>query len=330
MTDRNILTNKAPRCPAKPLPPQRRVLLANPRGFCAGVERAIAAVESALAQCGAPVYVRRAIVHNGEVVARLEALGAVFVQEIEEIPHGAAAILSAHGSAATIKEAARARNLRLADAVCPLVAKVHNEVIGWHAAARHVLLIGHAGHPELVGTLGQVPVGAVSVIASAADLGALALSAATPIAYAVQTTFAQRDAAALIAAIAAQFADVQGPRASDICYATSNRQNAIEAIAHEADLVLVVGDPMSSNAQRLVEVAQAAGTPAQLVSDPAELPTAQIAAAATVGLTAAASTPESAVRRICDALVAQGFTLYEAAGLRESMRFKPVDLQALG
>lgn len=330
MTDRNILTIKPPSSLAEPLPPQRRVLLANPRGFCAGVERAIAAVESALAQCGAPVYVRRAIVHNGEVVARLEALGAVFVQEIEEIPRGAAAILSAHGSAATVKEAARARALRLADAVCPLVAKVHSEVIAWHAAGRHVLLIGHPGHPELIGTLGQVPAGAVSVIASTADIAALALPAATPIAYAVQTTFAQRDAAALIAALSAHFADVQGPRASDICYATSNRQNAIEQIAHAADLVLVVGDAMSSNAQRLVEVAQAVGTPAQLVSDPAELPMAQITAAATIGLTAAASTPESAVRRVCDALVACGFTLYEAAGLRESMRFKPVDLSSLG
>jgi (E)-4-hydroxy-3-methyl-but-2-enyl pyrophosphate reductase len=308
---------------------ERRVLLANPRGFCAGVERAIAAVESALDQCGAPVYVRRAIVHNSEVVARLEALGAVFVQEIDEIPHGAAAILSAHGSAAAIKDAAKARQLRLADAICPLVAKVHNEVIAWHAASRHVLLIGHPGHPELVGTLGQVPAHAVSVITSLGDVATLALPAATPVAYAVQTTFAQRDAAALIAAISAQFTDVQGPRASDICYATSNRQNAIEGIARDAELVLVVGDRMSSNAQRLVEVARAAGAPAQLVSDPADLPTALIAQASTIGLTAAASTPESAVLRICDALVAQGFTLYEAAGLRESMRFKPVDLAPL-
>lgn len=313
-----------------PLPSQRRVLLANPRGFCAGVERAIAAVESALAQCGAPVYVRRAIVHNGEVVARLEALGAIFVQEIEEIPPGAAAILSAHGSAATVKAAAKSRNLRLADAICPLVAKVHNEVIAWHAAGRHVLLIGHPGHPELVGTLGQVPDGAVSVITSLNDIANLPIPLTIPIAYAVQTTFAQRDAAALIAAIMARFTDVQGPRASDICYATSNRQNAIEGIASEADLVIVVGDAMSSNAQRLVEVAQAAGAPARLVSDQAELPLALIAQAATIGLTAAASTPESAVGRVCDALVGQGFTLYEAAGLRESTRFKPVDLSSLG
>ncbi len=329
MTDRKILTVPAQTSPADPLPLQRRVLLANPRGFCAGVERAIAAVESALAQCGAPVYVRRAIVHNGEVVARLETLGAIFVQEIEEIPRGAAAILSAHGSAAMVKEAARARDLRLVDAVCPLVAKVHNEVIAWHAAGRHVLLIGHPGHPELVGTLGQVPDGAVTVITSLAEIANLPIPLTIPIAYAVQTTFAQRDAAALIAAIMARFTDVQGPRASDICYATSNRQNAIEGIAREADLVIVVGDAMSSNAQRLVEVAQAAGAPARLVSDQAELPLALIAQAATIGLTAAASSPESAVGRVCDALVGQGFTLYEAAGLRESMRFKPVDLSSL-
>jgi 4-hydroxy-3-methylbut-2-enyl diphosphate reductase len=329
MTDRTDLTAQAQISPAEPLPPQRRVLLANPRGFCAGVERAIAAVESALAQCGAPVFVRRAIVHNSEVVARLEALGAIFVQEIDEIPQGAAAILSAHGSPATVTAAAKARNLRLVDAICPLVAKVHNEVIAWHAAGRHVLLIGHAGHPELVGTVGQVPAGAVSVVTNLADVAGLPIPATTPLAYAVQTTFAQRDAAALIAAISVRFANVQGPRASDICYATSNRQNAIEVIARDADLVLVVGDPMSSNAQRLVEVARAVGGPAQLVAEPAELPLAQIQAATTIGLTAAASTPESAVRRICDALVAQGFMLFEAAGLRESMRFKPVDLAPL-
>ena len=218
----------------------RRVLLANPRGFCAGVERAIEAVEQALQRHGHPVYVRRAIVHNRAVVERLERQGAIFVQDIHEIPAGAIAILSAHGSARSVKLAAQNRNLRVVDAICPLVAKVHAEVESWYRAGRHVLLIGHLGHPEIVGTLGQVPAGAVSVISRPDDLAALDLAPNTAIAYAVQTTFAVRDAAAVIAAIQSRFRDVAGPRATDICYATTNRQNAIELLAVQCDLVLVV------------------------------------------------------------------------------------------
>ncbi len=309
---------------------QRRVLLANPRGFCAGVERAIETVEQALQRHGAPVYVRRAIVHNRTVVERLEGLGAVFVQEVDEIPKGAVAILSAHGSARSVKLAAQGRNLRFVDAICPLVAKVHAEVETWYRAGRHVLLIGHLGHPEVVGTLGQVPAGAVSVIAGPGDLEAIDLPPNTAVAYAVQTTFAVRDAAATIAAIEARFADVAGPRSSDICYATTNRQEAIETIAASCDLVLVVGDTMSSNARRLVEVAQASGCrEVHLIENAVGLPLEVAMAAGTIGVTAAASAPEAAVTGLCEALAGLGFTIEEAAGEREQVRFRPVSLDAL-
>jgi (E)-4-hydroxy-3-methyl-but-2-enyl pyrophosphate reductase len=309
---------------------QRRVLLANPRGFCAGVERAIEAVEQALQQHGPPVYVRRAIVHNRAVVKHLERHGAVFVQEIDQVPEGAVTILSAHGSARSVKLAAQARNLRIADAICPLVAKVHTEVETWYRSGRHVLLIGHIGHPEVVGTLGQVPAGAVSVVSNPGDLEALDLAPNTAVAYAVQTTFSMRDAAGMIAAIKARFADMTGPRSSDICYATTNRQEAIEAIAGDADLVLVVGDTMSSNARRLVEVATAAGCPdARLIADAADLPIEAVMAAGTIGLTAAASTPESAVAGVCQTLVALGCEVGEVAGEVERVRFRPVALDAL-
>ena len=308
----------------------RKVLLANPRGFCAGVERAIDAVEQALQRHGAPVYVRRAIVHNRAVVERLERQGAVFVQEIEQIPQGAVAILSAHGSARTVRQAAQALNLRVVDAICPLVAKVHAEVEAWYRAGRHILLIGHIGHPEIVGTLGQVPAGAASVVCQPDDLDALDLPPNTAIAYAVHTTFSARDAAEMIAAIKRRFADVAGPRSSDICYATTNRQAAIEAIAPQCDLVLVVGDTMSSNAKRLVEVALAAGAgAAHLIADADALPVDAVLASRTIGLTAAASTPESAVAGVCEALAALGCTIVESAGEPERVRFKPVALDAL-
>lgn len=308
----------------------RRVLLANPRGFCAGVQRAIDTVEQALTRYGAPVYVRRAIVHNHEVVKQLERQGAVFVQDIAEIPEGAVTILSAHGSARSVKLAAQGRNLRVVDAICPLVAKVHAEAESWYRSGRHVLLIGHQGHPEVVGTLGQVPVGAISVISQPADLPALDLAPNTAVAFAVQTTFSVREAEGMIAAIKARFRDVAGPGASDICYATTNRQLAIEKIAREADVVLVVGDIMSSNARRLVEVAKAAGcAEARLIDGAAALPFGVLAQARVIGLTAAASTPDSAIQAVCDALAAQGFTLVETEGAPERVRFKPVSLDPL-
>ena len=307
-----------------------RVLLANPRGFCAGVRRAIDAVESALDRHGAPVYVRRAIVHNRDVVERLERLGAVFVQDIEAIPEGSITILSAHGSSRGVRQSADARRLRVVDAICPLVAKVHAEVEAWYRAGRHVILIGHAGHPEVIGTLGQVPAGAISIVSQAGDLDGLDLPSNSAVAYAVQTTFAMRDAEALIAAVEARFADVARPRASDICYATTNRQAAIEGIAAQCDLVLVVGDEMSSNARRLVEVARAAGCrEAVLIAGAAALPLDKVLSASTIGLTAAASTPENAITRVCLTLRELGCTLIENAGSTERVRFKPVDLDAL-
>ena len=308
----------------------RRVLLANPRGFCAGVLRAIDTVEQALTLHGPPVYVRRAIVHIREVVERLEQQGAIFVQDVDEIPEGGVAILSAHGSARSVKLAAQGRNLRIVDAICPLVAKVHAEVESWYRSGRHVLLIGHQGHPEVIGTLGQVPVGTISVISQPTDLPALDLAPNTAVAFAVQTTFSVREAEGIIAAIKARFRDVAGPGASDICYATTNRQQAIETIAREADMVLVVGDTMSSNARRLVEVARAAGcAEARLIAGVAALPPDIIAQARVVGLTAAASTPDSAVQAVCDALAAQGFALVETKGAPERVRFKPVSLDPL-
>ena len=308
----------------------RRVLLANPRGFCAGVERAIEAVEQALEQHGTPVYVRRAIVHNRAVVERLEQQGAIFVQEVDQIPVGAVTILSAHGSARSVKLAAQQRKLRVVDAVCPLVAKVHAEVESWYRSGRHVLLIGHLGHPEIIGTLGQVPEGAVSVISRPADVDVLDLAPNTAVAYAVQTTFSMRDAAAVITALTARFRDVAGPRANDICYATTNRQQSVEVLAGQCDLVLVVGDLMSSNARRLVEVAKAAGCArTQLVANAASIPLEAVEKATTIGVTAAASTPESAVSGVCARLVTQGYELIETDGVREPVRFKPVSLEAL-
>lgn len=308
----------------------RRVLLANPRGFCAGVQRAIDTVEQALQRCGSPVYVRRAIVHNRAVVERLEKMGAVFVEELDEIPDGAVAILSAHGSARSVRLAAQHRNLRVVDAICPLVAKVHTGVDAWFRAGRHVLLIGHSGHPEVVGTLGQVPAGAISVVGSPDDLAALDFAPNIAVAYAVQTTFSMRDAEAMIAAIKARFADVAGPRSSDICYATTNRQEAIAGIAARSELVLVVGDAMSSNARRLVEVALASGCPdARLIADGEALPLEAVIAAKTIGLTAAASTPESSIASVCRALEALGCEIVEVEGATENVRFRPASLAPL-
>lgn len=308
---------------------QRRALLANPRGFCAGVQRAIEAVEQAIRTYGPPVYVRRAIVHNRGVVERLEQLGAIFVQELDAIPEGAVAILSAHGSTKAVKGEAQRRGLRAVDAICPLVAKVHTEVEAWYRAGRHVLLIGHQGHPEIVGTLGQLPAGAMSVVCDPGDLDVLDLGRNSAVAYAVQTTFSVRDADEMIVAIRARFDDVAAPRANDICYATWNRQAAIKSIAREADLVLVIGDTMSSNARRLVEVAQSAGCAAQLVAEAASIPWTDVGRARTIGITAAASTPESAVEGVCDALADAGFILEEVVGVEEQVRFRPVSLQPL-
>lgn len=309
----------------------KSVLLANPRGFCAGVRRAIAAVEDALAAHGAPVYVRRAIVHNRQVVARLERLGAVFVQDVSEIPQGAVTILSAHGSATAVKEAARRGKLRVVDAICPLVAKVHAEVVQWHLQGRHVVLVGHVDHPEIIGTIGQVPRASISVVGTVTDVNALILPDDTPVAYAVQTTFSVGEADSMIKAIKTRFPDCAGPRTSDICYATTNRQAAVVEIAAQCDVVVIVGDPMSSNARRLVETAIAAGCPQGLLVEGADdLASRFPAAAMRVGLSAAASAPDEVIEEVCAWLREHGFGFSEVAGTEEGMRFRPVPVTLPG
>jgi len=283
--------------------PDLEVILAAPRGFCAGVQRAIDAVEEALARFGPPVYVRRPIVHNLTVVRALEAKGAVFVQELDEVPDDGVVIFSAHGVAPAIAAEARRRALVSYDAVCPLVAKVHREVVRHHRDGRHVLLIGHEGHPEVEGTLGQVPPGAVSVVQTMEHVRDMALPRARPVAYAVQTTYSVEDAAAIIAIIEQSFDDVRGPPTNDICYATTNRQAALRAIAGSSDAIIVVGASFSSNANRLAEIAREEGCPSvQLIEDCAGIDWAMLDGAETLGITSAASTPESCVTEILERL----------------------------
>jgi 4-hydroxy-3-methylbut-2-en-1-yl diphosphate reductase len=307
--------------------PPLDVLLAAPRGFCAGVRRAIDAVEDALKAYGPPVYVRRAIVHNLVVVRDLEAKGAVFVEELSEVPEGAVTILSAHGVARSVFAEAEARGLRTIDAVCPLVAKVHREVIRHHRSGRRVVLVGHAGHPEIIGTLGQVPEGAVLLVEAAGDVARLPIPADEPVAYAVQTTFSVDEAADIVAALEARFADLAAPPASDICYATSNRQLALKAIAGQVDAVIVAGEHFSSNACRLRDVARAMGCPSvQLAAGPEHLDWSLLEGRHHVGVTAAASTPESVVQAILEALAERfSVTVAEAAAaVDETVSFKPL------
>lgn len=302
------------------------LLLAAPRGFCAGVRRAIDAVEAALDRFGPPVYVRRPIVHNLSVVRSLEAKGAIFVEQLDEVPQGAVVIMSAHGIARDVAEEAGDRGLRWFDAVCPLVAKVHREVARHNDEGRHIILVGHKGHPEIEGTLGQVPEGAVSVVASRDDVERLVLSDNLPLAYAVQTTYSVEDASDVTDAILARFKDVQAPPSSDICFATTNRQAGIRDIAAKADAVIVAGEQFSSNASRLAEVARSSGCASvQLVADASHVDWSLLSGARTVALTAAASTPERTVTGIIDALCRRyDVRIEEAPHKPESAAFKPL------
>jgi 4-hydroxy-3-methylbut-2-enyl diphosphate reductase len=304
------------------------LLLAAPRGFCAGVTRAIDAVEEALERFGAPVYVRRPIVHNLAVVRSLEAKGAVFVEELDQVPKGAVVIMSAHGIARSVADEADRRGLRWFDAVCPLVAKVHREAARHHGEGRHVILIGHDGHPEIAGTLGQLPIGAASVVRSRDDVEALSLKDDLPVAYAIQTTYSVDDASEVVDAILTRFDDVQGPPSSDICYATTNRQAAVRAIAAQSDAVIVAGEHFSSNASRLAEVARSVGCASvQLVADASHVDWLRIAGARTVGLTAAASTPDQTVSGIIEALGDRfDLRIEESAHGPEATTFKPLRL----
>ena len=310
--------------------PAAEVLLAAPRGFCAGVRRAIDAVTDALAAHGAPVYVRRAIVHNLAVVRDLERLGAVFVEEIDAVPPGAVIVLSAHGVTPAVAAAARRRGAVVYDAVCPLVAKVHREVERHHSAGRHVLLIGHEGHPEIVGTLGRLPAGGATLVRTPADVAGLPFEPDDPLAFAVQTTFSVDDAAHLLQALRARFADLAEPPASDICYATHNRQAAVQTIAERADAVVVVGAAFSSNATRLGEVARERCRAVQLVADGAALDWSLLPAhGGVIGLTAAASTPEASVRDVVRALRQRyRVTLSEQRAAVETRRFRKVKVGA--
>jgi 4-hydroxy-3-methylbut-2-en-1-yl diphosphate reductase len=284
--------------PSLPASDPIRLLIAAPRGFCAGVDRAIEIVELALQRYGAPVYVRHEIVHNAYVVDGLRAKGAVFVEELDEVPDGVPVIFSAHGVPKSVPAAASARGLEFLDATCPLVSKVHRQAERQLEAGRHILFIGHAGHPEVIGTFGQVPEGSMTLVETEADVASLDFPEGLPLAYLSQTTLSVDDTARIIEAIEARFPQVVAPKAEDICYATSNRQAAVKEIADKCQLVLVIGAPNSSNSLRLVEVAERSGAAARLIQRAAEIEAEWLEGVSTVGITAGASAPEELVREV--------------------------------
>ena len=281
------------------------VVLANPRGFCAGVDRAIAIVEEALERHGAPIYVRHEVVHNKFVVDDLRTKGAVFVEELHEVPAGATVIFSAHGVSKSVQAEAVARGLNVFDATCPLVTKVHVEIQKMHDAGREIVMIGHAGHPEVEGTMGQCA-GGVHLVESVEDVGRLAISDPSMLAYVTQTTLSVDDASSIVDALKRRFPHIVGPKKDDICYATQNRQDAVKFLSREVDVVIVVGSPNSSNSTRLREVAANRGVPAYMVDRAGELDPAWIVGAGRVGVTAGASAPEVLVREVIDKLRALG------------------------
>jgi len=282
--------------------PPLTVLIAAPRGFCAGVDRAIEIVERALERYGPPVYVRHEIVHNRFVVDSLKAKGAVFVEELDDVPEGVPVVFSAHGVPKAIPAEAQRRGLDYLDATCPLVSKVHRQAERQVEAGRHIVFVGHRGHPEAIGTYGQVPEGQMTVIETVADAETLKFPEGTPLAFLTQTTLSVDDTAEIVAVLKARFPQIVGPKAEDICYATSNRQAAVKRIAGDSDLVLVIGAPNSSNSLRLVEVAQRLGTPARLIQRASEIEAEWLEGVATLGLTAGASAPETLVREVVDRL----------------------------
>ena len=274
------------------------VKLAKPRGFCAGVERAIEIVERALALYGAPVYVRHEIVHNKRVVQSLHDKGAIFVEEVDEIPPGAVTVFSAHGVSRVVEGNARDRTLQVIDATCPLVSKVHKEGRRSAEMGHDVVLIGHKGHPEVIGTFGQVSDGEMTLVETVEDVATLEFPAGTQLSYLTQTTLSVDDTAEIIRALTERFPEIVAPKAEDICYATSNRQAAVKEIAPSADLTLVIGAPNSSNSLRLVEVSDRSGTPAKLIQRGNEIEESWLDGVETIGLTAGASAPETLVREV--------------------------------
>jgi 4-hydroxy-3-methylbut-2-enyl diphosphate reductase len=282
----------------------RRLLLASPRGYCAGVERAVETVEQALALNGPPVYVRRQIVHNAHVVEELERSGAVFVESEEDVPHGSLLVLSAHGVAPVVRERAGLRRLRTVDATCPLVAKVHAEARRYATAGYTVVLVGHAGHEEVEGTLGEAP--EATVVETVADAERVRVVDPERVAYVTQTTLSVDETAEIVATLRRRFPAIEGPNSGDICYATTNRQRAVKRLAADVDLLLVIGSPNSSNSNRLVETARAAGVKAHLIEDETAIDERWLDGAETVGLTSGASAPERLVTRVCDWFRARG------------------------
>ena len=296
------------------------VLLASPRGFCAGVDRAIDIVERALELFGAPIYVRHEIVHNTTVVQSLRAKGAVFVDEIDDVPTGATLVFSAHGVSQAVREQARARGLKVFDATCPLVTKVHVEVARMRRDGLHLVMIGHAGHPEVEGTMGQAD--GVHLVQGEADVAQLPFPEGDEVAYVTQTTLSVDDAAAVVAALRARYPRLREPKRQDICYATQNRQDAVKFMAPQVDVVIVVGSPSSSNSNRLREVAARLDRPAYMVDTAADLRAEWLQGARRVGVTAGASAPERLVQQVIDRLRELGArTVRNLEGVDETLRF---------
>ncbi|WP_207478001.1 4-hydroxy-3-methylbut-2-enyl diphosphate reductase [Arenibaculum pallidiluteum] len=300
------------------------ILLASPRGFCAGVDRAIQIVEVALEKYGAPVYVRHEIVHNRFVVESLEAKGAVFVEELDQVPDGFPVIFSAHGVPKSIPAEARRREMLYVDATCPLVSKVHREAERHFSEGRQIVLVGHAGHPEVIGTMGQLPEGTVLLVEDLDDVAALQVKDPDNLAYVTQTTLSVDDTARVVDALRARFPNLHGPRREDICYATTNRQAAVKAIAPKVDMLLVVGAPNSSNSMRLVEVAKLHGCPAsRLVRRADEIDWSELDGIGRLGITAGASAPEVLIEEILrDARAHRDVTVEEISIGTESITFK--------
>jgi len=306
--------------PRRPL----KVLLATPRGFCAGVDRAIQIVERAIEKYGAPVYVRHEIVHNRHVVERLKSLGAVFVEELSECPTDRPVVFSAHGVPKSVPAEASARQMLYLDATCPLVSKVHVEAQRHYDAGKEIVLIGHAGHPEVVGTMGQLPEGAVALIETVEDARTFTPKDPANVAFATQTTLSVDDTSDIVAALRERFPDIAAPHKEDICYATTNRQDAVKAVAAKAEVLLVLGSANSSNSVRLVEVGKRSGTKgAYLIDDAGGLDPAWLEGASSVGVTAGASAPEVLVQGLIDRL-AEDFdvTVEEVDTVRETVSFK--------
>ena len=300
-----------------------RLLLAAPRGFCAGVDRAIEIVELALQRYGAPVFVRHEIVHNRFVVDSLKAKGAVFVEELDEVPDGAPVVFSAHGVPKAVPAEATTRGLDWLDATCPLVSKVHRQAERQIEAGRHIVFIGHKGHPEVIGTLGQVPTGTITLVETVADVATLQFAADTPLAFLTQTTLSVDDTAEIVDALRARFPQIVGPKAEDICYATSNRQAAVKVIAPECQLVLVIGAPNSSNSVRLVEVAERCGAKSQLVQRGAEIEASWLEGVEVLGLTAGASAPEELIQEVIARIAElREVTVEQVVTAEEKMVFK--------